>query len=275
LPSRWLVVAPQSEDIYCCDNVHLFMTEGKRPKMGDRASSRTAEWFVPRFGPARLRILLGLLFLPYTGMVLSFVAVGSALSPILDTRRLAAIEIVYFLALGLGAHALDALGSRGSKPWGHVFGRRELWLIAGTSLALAYVIAIYYVIRYVPLLWSLALAEGFFVFAYNLEWFNGRFHSDKWFAFSWGFLPVLAGYVMQTNTLSLEAIVLGMAAALFSFVEIKASRPYKVLKRRQHELGEEEKGTMKVYEAILKSISIGVILLGAGLLVGRIFYVRC
>ena len=137
------------------------------------------------------------------------------------------------------------------------------------SLVAAYLIAIYYMVRYVPLLWFVAIGEGFFVFAYNLEWFRGWFHTDEWFAFSWGFLPVLAGYIMQTNKISVAALALGASMALFSIVEIKASRPYKELKQRFSLLEEAEKSLMARYEAILKSVSLGVILLGAGLLIWR------
>jgi hypothetical protein len=124
-------------------------------------------------------------------------------------------------------------------------------------------------VRYVPLLWFVAIGEGFFVFAYNLEWFKGWFHTDKWFAFSWGFLPVLAGYIMQTNRISVAALALAASMALFSNVEIKASRPYKDLKQRFNSLGEVEKSLMVRYEAILKSISLGVISLGGGFLIWR------
>jgi hypothetical protein len=178
--------------------------------------------------------------------------------------------VIYFLGLGIAAHALDALGSRSVKPWGTIFTRGQLWLLAVLSLSLAYLLAIYYMIRYVPWLWLLAVSEGFFVFAYNLELFKGRFHTDSWFAFSWGFLPVLAGYIMQTNKMSIEALILAISMALFSSVEIKASRPYKDLRQRSNGLKEEEKSLMVRYEAILKSISLGVILLGAGLLIWRI-----
>ena len=91
----------------------------------------------------------------------------------------------------------------------------QLWLLAITSLIIAYAIAIYYMVRYVPLLWSMALCEGFFVFSYNLEWFQGRFHTDAWFAFSWGFLPVLSGYIMQTNSISVAALALAASMASF------------------------------------------------------------
>ena len=233
-------------------------------------ADRRAEWFVPKFGPAKFRSFMGLLFLPYTGMVLSFSVIGAMLADPLYWDRVVAIVVIYFLGLGIAAHALDALGSRSMKPWGTIFTRGQLWLLAVLSLSLAYLLAIYYMIRYVPWLWVLAVSEGFFVFAYNLELFKGRFHTDNWFAFSWGFLPVLAGYIMQTNKMSIEALILAISMALFSLVEIKASRPYKDFKQRPDVLKEEEKSLMVRYEAILKSISLGVILLGAGLLIWRI-----
>ncbi|MEZ4599724.1 MAG: hypothetical protein R2940_08040 [Syntrophotaleaceae bacterium] len=231
--------------------------------------SRGAEWFVPQWGPLRFRTFVGLLFLPYTGMVLSFAVIGSLLAADLHYGRLLAIVLVYLFGLGIAAHALDALGSRGIKPWGTVFTRSQLWSMALISLAAAYGIAGYYMVRHVPLLWSIALLEGFFVFAYNLELFKGRFHTDGWFAFSWGALPVLAGFVMQTNRISLSAILLAAAMALFSLIEIKVSRPYKVLKR-QPERDEKDQSLMQRFEVLLKCISIGVILLGAGLLLERL-----
>ena len=238
--------------------------------MAEGPADRRAEWFVPKFGPAKFRSFMGLLFLPYTGMVLSFSVIGAMLADPLYWDRVVAIVVIYFLGLGIAAHALDALGSRSVKPWGTIFTRGQLWLLAVLSLSLAYLLAIYYMIRYVPWLWLLAVSEGFFVFAYNLELFKGRFHTDNWFAFSWGFLPVLAGYIMQTNKMSIEALILAISMAFFSLVEIKASRPYKDLKQRSNGLKEEEKSLMVRYEAILKSISLGVILLGAGLLIWRI-----
>jgi hypothetical protein len=233
------------------------------------SGNRKSEWFVPGFGPEKFRSLMGLLFLPYTGMVLAYTVIGSMTAQTIRWDRVLALVVIYFLGLGIGAHALDALGSRGVKPWGTVFSRSQLWFLAFGSLVLAYALAGYYIVRFVPWLGALAILEGFFVFAYNLEWFEGRFHTDGWFAFSWGFLPVLAGTVMQTNALSLEALVLALAMALFSLVEIMASRPYKDLKRAPGPLPEEDRRLLIRYETILKSISLGVILMGGGLLIWR------
>lgn len=225
-----------------------------------------SEWFVPSFGPPRFRTFVGLLFLPYTGMVLSYVVIGSMLAEAIHWERVGAIVAIYFLALGIGAHALDAIGGPGVKPWGRVFSRARLWALAAVSIGAAYGIGIYYMVFHAPLLWPIAIAEGFFVFAYNLEWFKGRFHTDGWFAFSWGSLPVLAGYVLQTNEVSLAALIVAASMALLSLVEIKASRPYKEMKRAGNEPGAPHARTL---EAILKSVSIGVILLGAGMAAWR------
>jgi hypothetical protein len=242
----------------------------RQPTSGSEFTrDRTTEWFVPRFGPPRFRSTMGLLFLPYTGMVLSYTVLGSLIAPRLAWDRVAAILVIYFLGLGIGAHALDALGSRGGKPWGEAFTRSQLRALAAGSLTLAYALALYYLVCHAPLLWPVALLEGFFVFAYNLEWWNGRFHSDGWFAFSWGFLPVLAGAILQTNRVPPASLLVAGAAALFSLVEIKASRPYKALRRRPAPLGAVEREAVGAYEAILKSVSLGVILLAIGLAVAR------
>ena len=237
---------------------------------GVNDSNRGSEWFVPKWGPAKFRFVVGMLFLPYTAMVVSFVVIGSMIADRIYWDRVVAIVVVYFLGLGISAHALDAVGSKGGKPWGTIFTKTQLWVIAVISLVFAYLIAIYYMVFFVPWLWIIAVLEGFFVFAYNLEWFGGKFHKDGWFAFSWGSLPLTAGYMIQTNRLSLEAVFLALAMALFSLIEIKASRPYKTLKGRLNELDADEKHLMERYEVILKSISLGVILLGVGLLIWRI-----
>jgi len=231
-------------------------------------SDRLSEWFVPRWGPTRLRVAIGLLFLPYTGMVLSYTIIGGMLAPSIAWDRVGALLVIYFLGLGIAAHALDALGSRSLKPWGEVFSRRQLWIAAAVSLIIAYAIAGYYSVRYVPWLAVIAVIEGFFVFAYNLEWWNGRFHADGWFAVSWGALPVLAGYAMQTNALSVVVLIVAGAMAALSVVEITASRPYKAIKRMTNR-AEADEALVARYERILKSVSLGAIALGLGLALFR------
>ncbi|MGH7230395.1 MAG: hypothetical protein ACREJU_03440, partial [Nitrospiraceae bacterium] len=191
--------------------------------LGDRSN----EWFVPSHGPLALRAAIGLLFLPYTGMVLAYTMIGSMMAERIYWDRVGAILLIYFLALGIGAHALDAIGSKGVKPWGALLPNKALVILAASAITLAYAIGIYYIVLYAPLLSLIAITEGFFLLAYNLEWFEGRFHTDGWFAVSWGALPVLAGYIIQTNRVSVAVLIVAISMALLSLVEIKASRPYK------------------------------------------------
>lgn len=234
----------------------------------DSLKDRRSEWFVPRFGPLKFRIFVGLLFLPYTGMVLAFTVIGAMLADQIHWDRVAAIVTIYFLALGIAAHALDAIGAKGkSKPWGEHFEKKTLWLLALISLLPAYTIGFYYILFATPLLIVIAILEGFFLFAYNLETFKGRFHTDAYFAFSWGVLPVLAGYIIQTNRLSLSVILIAAAMGLFSFVEINASRPYKEIKRS----GKTDLLFFQMkYEKILKGISLGVMLLALSMVFERL-----
>jgi hypothetical protein len=194
--------------------------------------TRLNEWYVPKFGPVKFRIFVGMLFLPYTGMCISFSIIGSLLSPgTIFWDRIVAIILIYFTALGISAHAADSIGSKKNKPWGNYFSNLELLILLIIGLVIAYGIGIYYIIFFVPLLLPIAILEGFFLFAYNYEFWNGFFHNNLWFAISWGSLAFLAGYIMQTNSLSYTTLLISTLPFLVSYTEIRLSRKYKVLKQ--------------------------------------------
>ena len=195
-------------------------------------SIRLNEWFVPRFGPLKFRAFIGMLFLPYTGMCISFTIIGSMLSESIAWDRALSIFIIYFLGLGVSAHAADNLGSKKIKPWGNFFSTFELRLMVMGGLSVSYFLGIYYIIIFVPLLSIIAIIEGFFLFAYNFELFNGFFHNNFWFAISWGSLPLLAGFVIQTNSISILSLIASIVAFLAAYIEIRISRKYKELKRK-------------------------------------------
>ena len=229
--------------------------------------ARLNEWFVPQFGPIRFRVFVGMLFLPYTGMCISFAVIGSLLAPsALGWDRLVAIIIIYFAALGISAHAADSMGSK-NKPWGNRFSNMELLIMVVCGLAVAYGIGAYYIIYYVPMLLPIAILEGFFLIAYNYELWNGFFHKNIWFAISWGGMPLLAGYIMQTNSLSYIAILASVVAFLVSYVEITLSRKYKQTKQNP-----EQKST-KGLELKLKIVSITTILFSLALLFFKILQI--
>lgn len=235
--------------------------------MSAENKTRINEWFVPKFGPMRFRVFVGLLFLPYTGMCVSFAIIGSMLASEIAWDRLGAIALIYTLALGISAHVADSLGSKKTKPWGSYFSKTQLLIIMAASLTAAYAIGAYYIAFFVPLLAIIAALEGFFLFTYNYEIWGGIFHNDFWFAVSWGSLPLLAGYIMQTNSMNILALAAAGLTGLISYAEIRMSRPYKHLKQKNSN----DALTYRL-ETGLKVISVGTILLALCILAFRIIF---
>lgn len=231
-------------------------------------SIRINEWFVPRFGPLKFRAFIGMLFLPYTGMCISFTIIGSMLSESISWDRVLSIFIIYFLALGVSAHAADNLGSKKIKPWGNFFSTFELRLMVIGGLSVSYILGIYYIITFAPLLLIIAIIEGFFLFAYNFELFNGLFHNNFWFAVSWGGLPLLAGFVIQTNSISVLSLISSITAFLVAYTEIRISRKYKELKRKPQDVVDYK---VEKLERSLKVISLITISFAVLLTVCRYF----
>lgn len=214
-------------------------------------TDRLSEWFVPKFGSKNFRISVGILFLPYTSIVTSFAAWGS-LSGNFEIDRLVAICIVYFLSVGVAAHCLDAVGGK-TKPWGNL-PKRKLWIVAMIALGIAFTLGLYYAFLDSPLLIPIGIAEGFFLFAYNLELFKGKFHNNISTVISWGILPVFAGSAIQTNSISIETLILSALSAIVTYILIINSRKYKELKRSHGDIS-----LILKKESILKIITIGVI----------------
>ena len=197
----------------------------------DSEGTRLREWYVPRRGPRRLRLLVGLSFYPYSLMNASYVLIGSLIAPMVHVERMAALAVVYLLAVGVSAHCLDAMAP--NRPWGNFFSRRQLAAVAAAALVPSLGLGLYLALTYAPLLLMVGAVELFFLLAYNLELFGGAFHTDLWFATSWGFLPVIAGFVVQADTVSVASIAAGLFGFFTAYVEISASRPYKAIKQEQ------------------------------------------
>jgi len=217
--------------------------------------SRINEWFVPKFGPVKFRIFIGMLFLPYTGMCISFVVLGGLLAPNTNLERLFAISVIYFMSLGIAAHIADNVGSKRTKPWGNVFSKKQSWVLIILFLFFSYMLGFYYIFYYTPLLLIICILESFFLFAYNFELFNGFFHNDFWFSISWGMLPFQAGFVIQTDSVTSISLLTSLIPFILSYIEIKLSRPYKDYKRDKTKANR-----AKTFEKYLKILSLGTIL---------------
>ena len=75
-----------------------------------------------------------LLHPPYTLWHLSYVVMGAAVMPPLVVWRLVGTLVAFFLAVGIGAHALDELSGR---PLQTRIPGRVLWALAASSIAAA------------------------------------------------------------------------------------------------------------------------------------------
>jgi hypothetical protein len=113
----------------------------------------------------------------------------------------------------------------------------------------------------------IAVLEGFFLFAYNYEISGGLFHNDFWFAVSWGALPLLAGYIIQTNSISLLPLAVACLTGVSSYSEIRISRPYKQLKQNNSDPARADR-----LENGLKAISLGTIASAISILIYRIIF---
>jgi hypothetical protein len=179
--------------------------------------------------PGGWRDYVTLLHPPYTAWHLSYVAIGAGLAPDFSGRRLAAALAAFFLALGIGAHALDELRGR---PLGTRIPSRLLVLLAAISIAGAVAIGIASALAWTPWLLLFVAFGGFIVVAYNLELFSGRFHNDLWFALSWGAFPLLTGYFVVAEELRAEGLLAASFAALLSHAQRLLSTHVRFVRRR-------------------------------------------
>jgi hypothetical protein len=225
--------------------------------------------------PGGWRDLITLLHPPYTLWCISYVAIGAAAAPQVHAGRLGAALAAFFLAVGVGAHALDELNGR---PLGTHLSRRALLGLAAGGLGGALAIGVAGTIVVSATLAPLVIAGGFLVVAYNLELFGGRFHTDFWFAAAWGAFPALTGW--WSNALGLQSAAQAIAAAAailgcfwLSAAQRRLSTPVRELRRRTEGVSGEQRltdGTTRrldratvaaPLEAALRALSVAVPLL--------------
>ena len=178
--------------------------------------------------PGGWRDYVTLLHVPYTLWHLSYVVIGAALAPVWLPGRLGATLVAFFLALGIGAHALDELQGR---PLRTRIPDSVLCALAVVSITAAVAIGFAAALAWTPWLFAFVAFGGFIVVAYNLELFGGRFHSDLWFAVAWGALPVLSAYVAAAETLAWAAVAAAGFAAALSHAQRCLSTPVRLVRR--------------------------------------------
>ncbi len=194
--------------------------------MASEGSARPAFYAL---APGGWRDWVTLLHPPYTAWHLAYVVIGAALAPELRVSRLLLTLAAFFLAVGLGAHALDELNGR---PLGTALSGRALGALAAASIGGALGIGVYASVAWTPWLAPFVATGSFLVVAYNLELAGGRFHSDLWFAVTWGSFPVLTAYVALAERLDWAAGLAAVFAAAASLAQRHLSTQVRDVRRR-------------------------------------------
>ena len=206
-------------------------------------------------------------------------ALGAVAAREVHADRVLATLGAFFLAVGIGAHALDELDGR---PLGTRLSDRALWVLAAAGVAGAVAIGVAGVMIVSATLVPFILAGAFLVVAYNLELFGGRLHSDFWFAAAWGAFPAFTSF--WANSLSFSAAGVLVAGACFglSVAQRALSTPVRELRRRTASVHGEQRlrdgGVVELsaarlaapLDSALRAIALALVLLAAGLLAVRV-----
>ena len=194
--------------------------------------------------PGSWRDYVTLLHPPYTAWHLSYVVIGAALAPQWFPGRLGAAVAAFFLAVGIGAHALDELHGR---PLSTRIPATVLTALAGVSIVGAVAIGIAGAV-----------------------------------AVDWGAFPLLAAYFACAGSIRVEALLAAAFAGLSSYAQRRLSSPVRRLRREvasvsgSIELGDGgrepiTRGTLIAgNEAALRAFALGMVALAIALVVLRV-----
>jgi ubiquinone/menaquinone biosynthesis methyltransferase len=202
--------------------------EGRDPRQRRPAERPTLPAFYA-LAPGGWRDYVTLLHPPYTLWHLSYVVLGAALASEVRLDRLAGTLVAFFLALGIGVHALDEMNGR---PLQTRIPDRVLAALAilGLGAAVALGLAATPIVGAGLLLFiatGTALALG-----YPLELARGRLHSDLWFALGWGAFPLLTAAYASGGSITAAAIAGAAYAAALSHAQRRLSTWVRSLRRR-------------------------------------------
>ena len=222
---------------------------------------------------------VNLLHLPYTLWHLSYVVLGAAISPAVHVDRLLGTLLAFFLAVGIASHCLDELNDR---PLGTKIPPVVLVSLAVVSLAGAVALGVVAGIVGSPWMFAFVAFGGFIVVFYNLGIWHNRFHTDLWFAFSWGAFPVLTSYWVNASRLDVSAVLLAVGCFFLTLAQRTLSTPVRTIRRKAINVegfielanGErlilDSERIISVPERALVLLGAAIVVLAAGILTFRL-----
>ena len=253
------------------------------PEEPEDGSAERPAYYAAR--PGGWRDWWTLLHPPYTAWHLSYAVIGAALAPRVQTSRLIATVLAFFLAVGLAAHALDELRGRPLRtriPSPALVAVVVVGLEGALVLAGALALGVFGVARAGWALIPFMVAGPILVIAYNAELFGGAMHTDFGFAAGWGAFPVLTGYVAQAGSLAVAPVLAAAGAFALSAAQRWLSTPARNIRRRAVRVegsitfGDGRivpitaDGLLRPLELALRATSWAIVLLAAAMAVARL-----
>ena len=247
------------------------------PEEPEDGSAERPAYYAAR--PGGWRDWWTLLHPPYTAWHLSYAVIGAALAPRVQTSRLIATVLAFFLAVGLAAHALDELRGR---PLRTRIPSPALVAVVVVGLAGALALGVAGVYRVGWTLIPFMVAGPILVIVYNAELFGGAMHTDFGFAAAWGAFPVLTGYVAQTGSLAVAPVLAAAGAFALSAAQRRLSTAARNIRRRAVRVegsitfGDGRivpitaDGLLRPLELALRAASWAIVLLAAAMAVARL-----
>jgi hypothetical protein len=222
---------------------------------------------------------INLLHVPYTLWHLSYVVLGAAIAPTVHLDRLLGTLLAFFLAVGISSHALDELNGR---PLCTKIPTAVLISLAVVSLAGAVALGVVAGILETRWMFAFVAFGGFIVVSYNLGLWQNRFHTDLWFAFSWGAFPVLTAYWVNALRFDVAVVLLAAGCFFLTLVQRTLSTPVRTIRRKAisvegyielangERLNLDSESIISVPERALVLLGAAIVVLAAGLLVFRL-----
>jgi hypothetical protein len=149
---------------------------------------------------------------PFSLVFLGWITLAQAIAPNFDLEIYLLTMLASFFGLVVGAHYVD-IGSSKTKFSPYLKVPRSMLAVGLVAVALGVVVGVYIAARWNLLFLAFVLVEGFAAIAYPRE-SPKLMHSYAGFGLTWGTIPFLGAYFIQTSTLSFLAVGLSIFIGL-------------------------------------------------------------